>query len=107
MSRLPDGSGAPPAELTFLIADVRGYTRFTRERGDAGGFPFPIRASNRGNRSRGAPADDAGQVWVVPATLQEQEAAACAVANRNFTRAEWQEFVPGTPYRQICPNAAG
>jgi WD40 repeat protein/class 3 adenylate cyclase len=26
---------ATPAALTFLIADVRGYTRFTRERGDA------------------------------------------------------------------------
>ncbi len=23
-----------PAVMTFLIADVRGYTRFTRERGD-------------------------------------------------------------------------
>jgi WD40 repeat protein len=52
-------------------------------------------------------ADDAGQVWVVPATLQEQEAAACAVANRNLTRAEWNEFVPGMPYRQLCPNTAG
>ena len=24
-----------PVERTFLIADVRGYTKFTRERGDA------------------------------------------------------------------------
>ena len=31
-----DRSSAPAAKtLTFLIADVRGYTRFTRERGDA------------------------------------------------------------------------
>ncbi|HEX4941532.1 MAG TPA: AAA family ATPase, partial [Actinomycetota bacterium] len=29
------GSEASTATLTFLIADVRGYTRFTRERGDA------------------------------------------------------------------------
>lgn len=28
------GSSASPAVLTFLIADVRGYTRFTLERGD-------------------------------------------------------------------------
>jgi WD40 repeat protein/class 3 adenylate cyclase len=43
MSDLATGSGAgvikgdaaEPLELTFLIADVRGYTAFTRERGDA------------------------------------------------------------------------
>jgi class 3 adenylate cyclase len=29
------GSEADTATLTFVIADVRGYTRFTRERGDA------------------------------------------------------------------------
>src|SRR5919198_271840 len=29
------GDAAEPVELTFLIADVRGYTSFTRERGDA------------------------------------------------------------------------
>lgn len=32
---LADGAGAPQPELrTFLFADVRGYTRFTQERGD-------------------------------------------------------------------------
>src|SRR5512132_437285 len=43
MSDLATGSGAGaimgdaagPVERTFLIADVRGYTSFTRERGDA------------------------------------------------------------------------
>src|ERR687885_1376552 len=29
------GDAAKPSERTFLIADVRGYTNFTRERGDA------------------------------------------------------------------------
>jgi class 3 adenylate cyclase len=29
------GDAAEPVERTFLIADVRGYTSFTRERGDA------------------------------------------------------------------------
>jgi hypothetical protein len=33
--RLVDESGRSTVVLTFLIADVRGYTRFTRERGDA------------------------------------------------------------------------
>src|SRR5262245_46830435 len=30
----PSGASASPAVLTFLIADVRGYTRFTQEHGD-------------------------------------------------------------------------
>ena len=29
------GPGAPADVLSFLIADVRGYTSFTRKRGDA------------------------------------------------------------------------
>jgi len=33
--KVTDGSGRSTVVLTFLIADVRGYTRFTRERGDA------------------------------------------------------------------------
>src|ERR671922_2697581 len=30
-----EGAAAGPLERTFLIGDVRGYTSFTRERGDA------------------------------------------------------------------------
>jgi class 3 adenylate cyclase len=34
-TQLTDESGRSTLELSFLIADVRGYTRFTAERGDA------------------------------------------------------------------------
>jgi WD40 repeat protein len=51
--------------------------------------------------------NDTGQTWIIPATLKAWEARACAVANRNFTRAEWKQFLPGTPYRQICPATPG
>lgn len=46
-----EASGGPAAIRTFLIADVRGYTRFTQERGDeaaaelAAGFAALVRAS--------------------------------------------------------------
>lgn len=33
--QVTDGSGPATGVRTFLIADIRGYTRFTRERGDA------------------------------------------------------------------------
>jgi WD40 repeat protein/class 3 adenylate cyclase len=47
--------------------------------------------------------DDTGRTWVVPVTLQAWEAAACRIANRNLTRAEWREFLPGRHYRRLCP----
>lgn len=31
----PESAGEGLTERTFLIADIRGYTRFTREQGDA------------------------------------------------------------------------
>lgn len=33
-STVPTNASLPSSILTFLIADVRGYTRFTSERGD-------------------------------------------------------------------------
>ena len=44
-----------------------------------------------------------GQTWVAPVTLPAWEAEACRVAGRNLTRAEWNEFLPGRPYRRFCP----
>ena len=48
--------------------------------------------------------DDTGKAWVFPVSLDQWEAQACQVANRNFTRAEWTEFLPQLPYRQVCPG---
>jgi WD40 repeat protein len=49
-----------------------------------------------------AVADTSGQVWLYPATPSGWEAYACRLANRNLTLAEWQKFVPGQPYQQVC-----
>jgi WD40 repeat protein/class 3 adenylate cyclase len=49
--------------------------------------------------------DDTGRTWVVPVTLRAWEAAACRIANRNLTRAEWNEFLPGRTYQPFCPVA--
>ncbi|MDP9233503.1 MAG: AAA family ATPase [Actinomycetota bacterium] len=50
--------------------------------------------------------DATGRVWLYPATSAGWEAYACRLANRNLTRVEWTNFVPGFPYRSICPNGA-
>jgi WD40 repeat protein/class 3 adenylate cyclase len=47
--------------------------------------------------------DDTGKTWVVPVTLSAWEATACRIANRNLSRAEWNEFLPGRSYRRFCP----
>jgi WD40 repeat protein/class 3 adenylate cyclase len=46
--------------------------------------------------------NEAAQTWVVPVTLRAWEEAACRVADRNLTRAEWSEFLPGRPYARFC-----
>jgi WD40 repeat protein/DNA-binding SARP family transcriptional activator/energy-coupling factor transporter ATP-binding protein EcfA2 len=46
--------------------------------------------------------DDTGRTWVVPVTLGAWEAAACRIADRNFTQGEWKNFFPGRPYRRVC-----
>jgi WD40 repeat protein len=47
--------------------------------------------------------DTTGRVWLFPASLKAWEDAACRVANRNFTRAEWQQLVSGRSYSKVCP----
>lgn len=48
-----------------------------------------------------------GPVNVRYATLDGWRGAACAIANRNFSKAEWQRFFgsqPSEPYQQMCPG---
>jgi WD40 repeat protein len=48
--------------------------------------------------------DVTGRVWLYPATPAGWAAYACRLANRELTRAEWSTFVPGHPYRRVCPH---
>jgi hypothetical protein len=48
-------------------------------------------------------ADAAATTWVVPVSLDAWQTRACAVANRNLTRAEWTEMEGlDTPYHDVC-----
>jgi hypothetical protein len=40
-------------------------------------------------------------VWDVDPERWKRQA--CAVAGRNLTRDEWDEFLPGRTYRAVCP----
>jgi hypothetical protein len=42
------------------------------------------------------------RVWdLSPASLLQR---ACRVANRNLTKVEWQQYLPGEPYHKTCPD---
>ncbi|MEV4575322.1 WD40 repeat domain-containing serine/threonine protein kinase [Nonomuraea jabiensis] len=47
--------------------------------------------------------DEAGVLRTVSVDPERTAAAVCARAGRSLTRAEWQEYLPGLPYRKICP----
>ena len=43
-----------------------------------------------------------GTAYRWPVSLMSWERHACAVAGRNFTRAEWRHYVPGRAYTSVC-----
>ena len=47
-----------------------------------------------------------GQAFAYQASLNAWERQACLVAGRNFTQAEWDQYVPGRPYSKVCPDEA-
>jgi WD40 repeat protein/DNA-binding SARP family transcriptional activator len=49
-------------------------------------------------------ADTTGQLFEWDTRPDDWEAHACAVAGRNFTKAEWAELFPGQSYRSTCPQ---
>ncbi|MEV0387542.1 WD40 repeat domain-containing protein [Nonomuraea sp. NPDC050643] len=47
-------------------------------------------------------ADQTLRLWHVAAPAEPADAV-CANAGRSFTRAEWQRYAAGEPFRQVCP----
>ena len=48
--------------------------------------------------------DRIGRIIFHDMRLTSWQALACQRANRNLTRAEWQQYLPGEPYRPTCPD---
>lgn len=44
--------------------------------------------------------NSAVEVWELPGLVWESRA--CAIANRNLTKTEWERFLPDLPYREMC-----
>ena len=85
---------APASEiLTFLIADVRGYTSFTQTHGDEAFTPDGSSIVTVNDRGRAV-------LWDVRPTSWARHA--CEVAGRTLTRAEWKQYLPGRSYHPAC-----
>jgi WD40 repeat protein len=48
-------------------------------------------------------ANDDGNAFTWPVSTTALEQRACAIAGRNLTQQEWNQFVPGQSYRRTCP----
>jgi hypothetical protein len=56
--------------------------------------------SSDGRRLLMTAANGQGAVWDIDPESWEHRA--CALANRTLTRKEWEEFLPGRPYKPAC-----
>ena len=45
-----------------------------------------------------------GQAFVYPVSLAAWERQACFVAGRNFTSAEWAQYLGNRSYQNVCPD---
>ncbi|MGA9160347.1 MAG: hypothetical protein WB297_05720 [Actinomycetota bacterium] len=90
-----DGTGAGAAEIrTFLIADVRGYTLFTQERGDEATGKLAAKFADIAREiveSRGG------------ILLELRVTRRCASSRRRATRSERRRNSSGAPSRRRSP----
>ena len=49
-------------------------------------------------------ATSSGETLVWDVDPADWEAAACRIAGRNLTAAEWSQYLPGRPYQVTCPH---
>jgi WD40 repeat protein/DNA-binding SARP family transcriptional activator len=97
----PDGRVLATVNGEAILWDLASHTQI--------GAALPIRSEGPhavaflpgGSQLAAASPDGSVVVWDVdPASWR---AHACAVAGRTLTRAEWDEFLPGRPYQDVCP----
>jgi WD40 repeat protein len=63
---------------------------------------FSVAFDSEGRRLASGSNDGTIRLW--RSTLEELAVFACERAGRNFSWDEWQEWLPGRPYRQTCPQ---
>jgi adenylate cyclase len=102
-----DGRGAAEI-LTFLIADVRGYTAFTQAHGDeaAGRLAATFaQIAREGVEARdGEVIELRGDEALAVFSSARQAIRAAVELQEVFTKTEWDRYLPGRPYSKVCPG---
>jgi WD40 repeat protein/DNA-binding SARP family transcriptional activator len=97
----PDGRLLATVNGEAILWDLASHTQI--------GAALPIRSEGPHavaflpGGSQLAVAAPSGSVLVWDVNPTSWRARACAVAGRTLTRAEWDEFLPGRPYQDVCP----
>jgi WD40 repeat protein len=97
----PDGRLLATVNGEAILWDLASHTQI--------GAALPIRSEGPHalaflpGGSQLAVAAPSGSVLVWDVDPTSWRAHACAVAGRTLTRAEWDEFLPGRPYQDVCP----
>ena len=96
----PDGSRIVTAtDGSIRLFDATDGTPIGSPLPIGGGPPYVVFSSDG---SEVVATNTAGQVWLYPATAAGWETAACRLANRNLTRAEWSKFISAEPFTKNC-----
>jgi hypothetical protein len=45
-----------------------------------------------------------GRTWTVDTRIDQWDDRACAIAARNLSVEEWEEYFPNVPYERTCPQ---
>ena len=45
-----------------------------------------------------------GRTWTADTRVNQWDDRACAIAGRNLSLAEWEQFFPDAPYERTCPQ---
>lgn len=45
-----------------------------------------------------------GRTWTADTLINQWDDRACAIAGRNLSLAEWEQYFPSTPYERTCPQ---
>jgi WD40 repeat protein len=90
-----------PAPRLWDVADPRNPAEVATLRSDNGRTITAVAFSPDGGTFATTSADGAIHVW--DATVGQVERRVCAIAHPRMTVEQWQRYLPGVPYRPVCP----